>query len=239
MRITLRGHSCLEATTIDGSLLLDPGSFSQLDGAFAGVSAVLLTHQHPDHADQRQILAAVQDSSLLRVYAPEALAEILREQLPAPKRAQILTVAAGEDFVVGGIRVRTFGGTHARIHGSIELVANVGYLLGDEQLFHPGDSYQVPIGIRPQVLLLPLMAPWARIGQTMDFATALNAPVWVPIHDGLLNERGLNLFDTMLGARAEATGSVLRRLEAGTTYLLDELAEGSGQNSGTPAGDRK
>ena len=55
MRITPRGHSCLELSTVDGQLLLDPGAWSDLDGAFAGKHAVLITHQHPDHADQARL----------------------------------------------------------------------------------------------------------------------------------------------------------------------------------------
>lgn len=223
MRITLRGHSAMHVATIDGSLLLDPGLWSELDGAFTGISAVLITHQHADHADQPRIVDAVINNSMLRVYAPEALARELREALPGPHQAQITTVHAGDDFVVGGIRVRAFGGTHATIHSSIELVANLGYLLGDSELFHPGDSYQVPIGIRPQVLALPLMAPWAKISETMDFATAVGAPRWVPIHDGLLNERGRNLFDTQLTARARSCGAQLCRLEPGTGYELEQI----------------
>ncbi|MGO2480971.1 MBL fold metallo-hydrolase [Glutamicibacter ardleyensis] len=223
MRITLRGHSAIHVATIDGSLLLDPGVWSELDGAFTGINAVLLTHQHADHADQPRIVSAVIENSMLRVYAPDALARALRAALPGPHQAQITTVQAGDDFVVGGIRVRAFGGTHATIHSSIELVANLGYLLGESELFHPGDSYQVPIGIRPQVLALPLMAPWAKIAETMDFATAVGAPVWVPIHDGLLNERGRNLFDTQLSTRAQGSGARLRRLEPGTSYELAQI----------------
>ncbi|WP_279403390.1 MBL fold metallo-hydrolase, partial [Arthrobacter sp. JCM 19049] len=48
MRIVSRGHSCVEVSTIDGSILVDPGGFSDLEGAFEQQQAVLITHEHPD-----------------------------------------------------------------------------------------------------------------------------------------------------------------------------------------------
>lgn len=60
MRITLRGHSCIELATIDGKVLLDPGGFSQLENAFDGINAVLITHEHADHADQPTIIEALE-----------------------------------------------------------------------------------------------------------------------------------------------------------------------------------
>lgn len=236
MRITLRGHSCLELSTIDGSLLIDPGSFSTLQGAFTGKNAVLITHQHADHADQPAITAAVLADPVLDVYAPPALAQILRSEVPAAHRAQIHPVGVGMDLVLGGIRVRTFGGTHATIHHSIELVANVGYLLGDARLkqptlFHPGDSYQVPIGITPDVLLLPIMGPWGKMAEAADFALATRAPLWVPIHDGLLNERGKALFDRQLSNLAGHNSARYQRLEAETPADLRELLADSSRGA--------
>lgn len=244
MRITSRGHSCLELSTVDGSLLLDPGSFSDLAGAFENKNAVLVTHQHPDHADHQALAAALGANPVLQVYAPAGLAAALRTELPAARRAQVHTVHEGMDFIVGGIRVRTFGGTHATIHHSIDPVANVGYLVGDAavgrvQVFHPGDSYQVPVGVRPDVLLLPVMGPWGKMAEAADFAVAVGAPVWVPIHDGLLNARGTGLFDRQLGVIAAHHGASYQRLEPRTEYRAAELlaaAETSQTDAGTVEG---
>src|SRR5690606_17197982 len=101
MRITSRGHSCLELSTVDGSLLLDPGSFSDLAGAFENKNAVLVTHQHPDHADHQALAAALGANPVLQVYAPAGLAAALRTELPAARRAQVHTVHEGMDFIVG------------------------------------------------------------------------------------------------------------------------------------------
>ncbi|MFJ2618117.1 MBL fold metallo-hydrolase [Glutamicibacter sp. NPDC087344] len=228
MRIIPRGHSCLELSTVDGSLLLDPGSFSDLTGAFEHKHAVLITHQHADHADHGALTAALVADAVLEVYAPAGLADTLRVELPPARRAQVHTVHAGMDFVVGGIRVRTFGGTHAVIHHSIDLVANVGYLIGDAavgrvQIFHPGDSYQVPIGVHPDVLLLPIMAPWGKLAEAADFAIAVGAPLWVPIHDGLLNDRGRALFDRQLGALATRHAASYQRLKPRGEYQVAQL----------------
>lgn len=218
----------MELSTIDGSLLLDPGGFSRLDGAFDAKHAVLATHEHHDHADQPEILAALAADPVLQVHAPAALARALRDRLPAAAQSQVHAVGAGADFITGGIRVRAVGGTHATIHHSIGIVANVGYLLGDRavgqpEVFHPGDSYQVPVGLCPDVLLLPVMAPWGKMAEAADFALAVGAPVWVPIHDGLLNANGLALFDRQLGAIAQRAGCSYQRLEVGTEYTVDKL----------------
>lgn len=231
MRIKLRGHSCVEAGTIDGKVLLDPGGFSQLDNAFDGINAVLITHEHADHADQPAIAAALEVNPVLELYAPAALAQAMRAQLPPASGSQVVTVRAGADFIVGGIRIRTFGGTHATIHHSIPLVANVGYLLGDravgqQEIFHPGDSYQAPIGVAPDVLLLPVMAPWGKMAEAADFAVAVHAACWIPIHDGLLNANGLGLFDRQLGAIAQRAGCSYLRPEPGIEHHLDELLGG-------------
>ena len=228
MRIKTRGHSCIELSTIDGSLLLDPGVFSDLTGAFEGKNAVLITHEHVDHADENTIVQALGANSVLEVYAPAALARSLREQLPSAAASQVHTVCAGADFVVGGIKVRTVGGTHATIHQSIDLVANVGYLLGDHAVgqpvvYHPGDSYHVPVDVRVDVLLLPVMAPWAKMSEAADFAVSVKAGCWTPIHDGLLNERGVSLFDRQLGAIAERDGSRFERLQPGVENKVEEL----------------
>jgi len=228
MRIKTRGHSCIELSTIDGSLLLDPGVFSDLTGAFEGKQAVLITHEHVDHADENAIVQALNANRVLEVYAPVALAQTLRDQLPSTAAAQVHTVCAGADFVVGGIKVRAVGGTHATIHQSIDLVANVGYVLGDHAVgqpvvYHPGDSYHVPVGVPVDVLLLPVMAPWAKMSEAADFAVAMKAATWAPIHDGLLNERGVALFDRQLGAIAQRGGSRFERLELGSEYKVEEL----------------
>lgn len=228
MRIKTRGHSCIELSTVDGSLLLDPGSFSELTGAFEDKHAVLITHEHADHADLEAIVQALSSNPVLEVYAPAALAKSLKEKLPAATIAQVHPVCAGADFIVGGIRVRAVGGTHATIHQSIDLVANVGYVLGDKAVgqpivFHPGDSYQVPVGVPVDLLLLPVMAPWGKMSEAADFATATKAKTWAPIHDGLLNEIGVGLFDRQLGTIAERSGSTYQRLEQGTEYNVEEL----------------
>jgi len=228
MRIKTRGHSCIELSTIDGSLLLDPGGFSDLTGAFERKSAVLITHEHMDHAHPQAIVEALLANPVLEVYAPLALVKSLREKLPAATASQVHTVCAGADFIVGGIRVRAVGGTHATIHRSIDLVANVGYVLGDRAVgqpivFHPGDSYQVPVDVPVDLLLLPVMAPWGKMSEAADFAVAVNATTWVPIHDGLLNETGVGLFDRQLGTIGQSAGSSYQRLVVGNEYKVEEL----------------
>lgn len=61
MRLTKYTHSCVRVDDDDRHLVIDPGSFSpdgELSTALDGVSAVLLTHEHPDHVDPEAIAGA-------------------------------------------------------------------------------------------------------------------------------------------------------------------------------------
>ena len=99
--------------------------------------------------------------------------------------------------------MRTFGGQHALIHPQIPVVANIGYLI-DSNVYHPGDSFVIPDGIAVRTLLVPVHAPWNKVGEVVDFVIGVRAAKAFPIHDALLNETGLGLIEghvTRLGAK--------------------------------------
>jgi L-ascorbate metabolism protein UlaG (beta-lactamase superfamily) len=181
MRLTKHGHSCVRIDDGDRTLVLDPGAFSDLDSALDGAHAVLITHEHRDHIDVDRVRTALEADSRLRLWAPAPVAEQF-----ADLGEQVVAVGAGESFEAAGFGVRTFGGQHAVIHPLIPVVANVGYLV-EGAVYHPGDSLTVP-PVAVDTLLLPAMAPWARISDLIDFAVSVRAPRAFPIHDFLVKE---------------------------------------------------
>lgn len=211
MKLTKFTHSCIRLEREGSVLVIDPGTFSEVDDALDGAAAVLVTHEHPDHLDEDRVVAVLAARTSLEVWAPLGVARTLIERLGTSAEGRIHTVAGGEHFSVAGFRVRTFGGQHALIHPLIPLVANVGFLI-EETLYHPGDSLivpEAPVG----TLLVPVHAPWSKLAEVVDFVVAVRAPQALQIHDALLNGTGLGMVEghvTRLGARY---GTEFRHLE--------------------------
>lgn len=216
-------HACVRIQSQGRSLAIDPGNLGSTAEALAGVEAVLVTHEHPDHLDLEPVLAALEANAELSLFAPEPVAHRVLEAAAAANvqgiEGRIHAVAPGETFSVAGMEVSTHGGRHALIHEALPSVANVGYFI-NERLYHPGDSYHVPEGIDIETLLIPAHAPWAKIGETLDFLAAVSAARNYPIHDGLLNERGLALVDGHLTRVANERGLSYRRLSPGELVTL-------------------
>lgn len=213
MKLTKFTHACVRLEKEGRVLVLDPGTFSEAEQALAGADAVLITHEHADHVDVDAVTDALLEDTELQLFAPDGVAAQLRGKAPAAAE-RINTVAAGEDFETAGFAIRSFGGQHALIHPQIPVVANVGYLV-DSNVYHPGDSFAIPDGVDVQTLLVPIHAPWNKVGEVVDFVIGVRAPRAFPIHDALLNDTGRGLVEghvTRIGARY---GTEYRHLSSG------------------------
>jgi L-ascorbate metabolism protein UlaG (beta-lactamase superfamily) len=213
MLLTKYTHSCVRLEQDGAVLVIDPGTFSEVEEALAGAQGVLVTHEHPDHIDVDRVVAALAAHTALELWAPQGVADTVSAALGEDAGTRVHAVAGGEEFTAAGLRVRTYGGQHALIHPLIPVVANVGFLIGD--LYHPGDSFIVPEGVNVGTLLVPVHAPWSRLAEVVDFVAAVRAPHAFQIHDALLNEVGLGMIEghvTRLGGRY---GSTFRHLGVG------------------------
>ncbi|MCC3761640.1 MBL fold metallo-hydrolase [Glycomyces sp. TRM65418] len=187
MRLTKFGHSCVRFDTDAGSLVMDPGVFSDPE-ALDGVDAVFITHQHPDHCNDPELRKLHEDRPEVRIYGPDALAEVLGG-IP------FTAVSAGDTVPVAGTEVAVVGERHAVIHPDIPVIANVGYIV--DGIFHPGDALTVP-DLPVRALLAPVAAPWLKFSEAVDFIRTVDAPAVYPIHDAILSKDGVAIVDRML-----------------------------------------
>jgi L-ascorbate metabolism protein UlaG (beta-lactamase superfamily) len=213
MRLTKLGHSCLLVEEGRARLLLDPGTLSGGFEELEGLTAVLVTHQHPDHLDQARLRGLLARNPTARVISDRGSAE------PLGQAGVAVEVAGdGQELEVGGVGVRVIGREHAVIHPDIPVVPNVGYLVGG-RLFHPGDAFTLP-GQPVEVLAVPAGAPWLKVSEPIDYLRAVRPRVAVPVHDQVLSAAGRSIHYRQLeqlGARGDTT---LRALDDGAPAEL-------------------
>lgn len=186
MQLTHFGHSCLLAhfpndSGADTTVLFDPGTFSNGFEGITGLSAILVTHQHPDHADTARLPALIEANPQAALYTDPQTAA----QLGDPWTA----VHVGDALSIGHLSVRGVGGRHAVIHPEIPVIDNISYLVGDgvhaARLMHPGDALFAP-GEPVDVLAVPAAAPWMKISEAVDYLRAVAPARAVPIHQAIV-----------------------------------------------------
>ncbi|MCA4132206.1 MBL fold metallo-hydrolase [Arthrobacter sp. M4] len=217
MKLTKFTHACVRLEKNGRVLVIDPGTFSETEEALSGAEAILVTHEHSDHIDVAAVVMALRGDAALHVHAPAGVAAQLKEKAESGGHAgvadRVSAVGPGESFEAAGFSIRTYGGQHALIHPQIPVVANIGYLV-DENVYHPGDSFVIPDGVSVKTLLVPIHAPWSKVGEVVDFVVGVRAPKAHPVHDGLLNELGRGIVEghvTRIGAKY---GTTYERLSA-------------------------
>ena len=202
MRISHLGHSSVLVEVADRRILIDPGNFSDAWHGLRDLDAIVVTHQHPDHADPEHLPALVAANPGAAVHVEPTVPDHV--DLPTARR-----LAADSGVELGAVRIRAVGGWHAVIHPDIARIGNVGIVIaaeGEPTFFHPGDMIDtVPAGI--DVLAVPTYGPWAAMKETIDFVRAVGAPQGLMIHEQLLQERGYQLIrgrvNAMTGTRAD------------------------------------
>lgn len=205
MHIRKFGHSCLHVVDRDGSLLIDPGTYSagydSGPGKVTGLTAVLITHAHADHLDVAGLARVVAANPDAVLYGDSGTAEMLRDD-PAGS-ALAMTVVRPGDVLDVGTPVDVFGGEHAVIHADLPVVPNVGYLVGG-RLCHPGDSLVAP-DRDVEILALPVAAPWMALKEAVDYLRAVAPERVIPIHEQTLASTAMSyrLLSTMAPAGTE------------------------------------
>jgi L-ascorbate metabolism protein UlaG (beta-lactamase superfamily) len=199
MKILKFGHSCF-LVDIDGvRILFDPGSFSKGQNEVKNLNAVFITHSHPDHFDIDSLNSVRQNNPEVKIYTNAGVGE---------KLVQIgISYVLAEDGWVGdinGVKVEAYGKEHCMVHKSISLIPNTGYFVA-EKLFYPGDCLTDP-GKEIEILALPITAPWSKVSETVDYLELVKPEKSFPVHDGLLSENGMNVYQNILKMFAEKSG---------------------------------
>ncbi|MEH0406227.1 MULTISPECIES: MBL fold metallo-hydrolase [Streptomyces] len=202
LNLVKKTHSCVRLERDGRSLVIDPGGFSE-DDAVVGAEAILVTHEHPDHFDEGRLRAALESDPAAQVWTLRSVAERMSAAFPG----RVHTVGHGDTFTAAGFEVQVHGELHAVIHPDIPRITNIGFLV-DGSVFHPGDALTVP-DHPVETLMLPVMAPWSKISEVIDYVREVKPRRAIDIHDALLTDLARPIYDMQIGALGGADHSRL------------------------------
>ncbi|MFF3955094.1 MBL fold metallo-hydrolase [Streptomyces sp. NPDC001890] len=193
LTLTKKTHSCIRLEKDGQTLVIDPGGLSEEDAA-VGADAMLVTHEHFDHFDEGRLRAGMEANPAAEIWTLRSVADRLTAAFPG----RVHTVGHGDTFTAAGFDVQVHGELHAVIHPDIPRITNIGFLV-DGSLFHPGDALTVPD--RPvDTLMLPVMAPWNKISEVIDYVREVKPRRAIDIHDALLADLARPVYDHQIGS---------------------------------------
>lgn len=211
MKITKYQHACLMIEKDSSTLIVDPGAFSHDFIMPSKVDGIVITHEHPDHLDEKLIGQILEKHPKATVIAHESISGRFTNY-------SNIGAKVDETYPIGAFSLRFFGGAHATIADSIPTPPNLGVLV-DEHFYYPGDSFVLPEGVQVKELALPVSAPWLKISEAMDFLSQAKPALAFPTHDAILSQEGKALVDRILGGVAAGQNTQYKRLD-GTAIEL-------------------
>ena len=236
MKLTKLEHSGIVLEKGGKKLVFDPVEFAGVLPELDNVVAIVITHTHSDHLQPERISAILDRNPGAKIFAPEDAATAILNALGA---ADVTVVAGGDEVFVGGDEVSIDGGAaegfvgekegfkleffskdHASVIEGKVPCQNVGVVV-DGKLTNPGDSFDLlELNGAVEALLVPEVAPWAKISETMEFMKIAKPRIVVPVHDGLLSEMGKTIYDNLLRGTCEGMGAEFAPLGVGESIEI-------------------
>lgn len=184
MKITKFGHSCLLIEEEGARILIDPGSWSSSQNSVQNIDAILITHEHPDHTDPQSLKQILGSNPQARVFTNIGVGKVL-----ADHQINFELLTHGQSIVIKGVSIAAYGEKHAEIHPSLPKVDNTGFMIA-EKFFDPGDTLNTFPSQPVAILAMPVVAPWMRLAESIEYAKRLHPHTCFPIHDGMLRITG-------------------------------------------------
>lgn len=218
MQITKLGHCCLLIEINGVRLLTDPGYFSvELHQQMKGLQAILITHEHADHFHLESLKVVLEHNPTARIITNGSVGKLLDGE-----GIEYEVVEDGGSATVEEVIIEGYGQEHALIYSGIPGVMNTGYFIAG-QLFYPGDAFYDP-GKKVEILALPVLAPWLKLSEALDYAKKIKPRHCFPVHDGFLNADSGKVFHMLPEKVLTAEGINFHSLWKGDVLTLDEQA---------------
>ncbi len=179
MKIKKLGHCCLIIETKGVRIMTDPGNYSTLQNQEKNIDIVLITHEHPDHLHIDSLKQVVLNNPGVKIITNTSVDKLLEAE-----SIGFVVVDDTKNITEGSILIEGYGSKHEEIYEVFGQVENTGYFI-DNRLFYPGDAFYNPN--RPiEILALPVVGPWMKLKQAIEYALLLKPKVAFPVHDGML-----------------------------------------------------
>ena len=173
MEVTKYPQSCLVLSDGDARICIDPGNVAldrhPLD-ELGDLQAVLYTHRHADHVDERAVDTLLERG--VELYANADVCDLLGGRATEVTDGQTLTVA--------GFEVTARDLPHVPMVDGSPGPPNTGFVI-DGALFHPGDAVELP-GLQVRALAVPIAGPSISFREAYAFVQAVGAERVIPIH---------------------------------------------------------
>lgn len=163
MYITKFGHSCMLVEEGEARILIDPGSYSDMQNGVRDLDAILITHEHQDHLDMGSLKAILQNNPEVKIITNAGAGTTLTEQGIGYREAR-----DGDSAMIKDVLIEIFGKDHALIHSSIPVIPNTGFFIAN-RFFYPGDAFVRPYTGEPEIAKEP-PATYERTVATMPLA---------------------------------------------------------------------
>jgi L-ascorbate metabolism protein UlaG (beta-lactamase superfamily) len=211
MKLTKHEHAALVFDMTHDTLVVDPGAFTMPLTDLRNVVGIVITHEHPDHWTPEQLDRILSMNPDAKIFAPQGVS------IAAPSYA-VNVVKDGDEITVGEFSLKFFGEKHAVIHSSIPVIDNVGVMVNNT-VFYPGDAFTVP-PVPVDMLAVPVGAPWLKIGEVIDYVTAVAPRRSIPSHEMVLSVIGKNMANERVATATTAGGGEFFPLEPGDSLDL-------------------
>lgn len=159
--------------------LIDPGSYNPMPDADT-IDAILITHNHQDHLDIEMLKKLLSKHKDAQIITNQEVANTLKEKGIETH----VIVAEGDSLEVNGVAVHAHGGIHAFVYEDVPQCQNIGFMI-DSRFYFPGDSLYIP-DMPVEILALPIVAPWMKLSEAIEFARQVKPKIVFPVHDGFL-----------------------------------------------------
>jgi L-ascorbate metabolism protein UlaG (beta-lactamase superfamily) len=175
VKVTKYPQSCLIIEQNGKRIGIDPGSFvAEKYGAqdLLPLDAILITHEHPDHANP-ELIRALAQSGEVPVIANQSTKHVLGDLVTQ-------VVMDSEEFEVAGVKIVARELPHCLLPDGTAGPQNTGYVI-DGTFFDPGDGIALE-GLHVDAAAIPIAGPDVSSKDVFDFVRQLGCRTVIPIH---------------------------------------------------------